>query len=147
MRKTQTSVATTSGTTIFVRPESKSTEAPVKEQPESSSNIQMVKSMGPVKKSVTLKRICNSCGHQGHIARYCYERMNNIKKAWKSGLIYPESKFYGYVWVPKSVLYARQMEDEYYDEFDVICRIAQIWSVKTDPHEEIAETCIDANFN
>ncbi|KAF3544242.1 hypothetical protein DY000_02006364 [Brassica cretica] len=63
MRKTQTSVATTSGTTIFVRAKSKSIEAPVKEQPESSSNIQMVKSMGPVKKSVTLKRICNSCGH------------------------------------------------------------------------------------
>ena len=113
----------------------------MKEQ--NSSNIQMVKSKSPVKKSVTLKRSCNSCGHQGHIARYCYERMNNIKKAWKSGLIYPESKFYGYVWVPKSVLYARQMEDEYDDEFDVICNIAQIGSVKTDPFEEIAETCID----
>ncbi|KAF3562433.1 hypothetical protein DY000_02017199 [Brassica cretica] len=137
-RKTQTLAATTSGTTIFVHLESKSTEVSMKEQLESSSNTQMVKRKVRVKNPLTFKRRCNSCGHQSHIARYCYERINNIKKAWKSGLIYPESKCYDNVWIPKSVLYARQMEDEYDDEFDVICNIAQIGGVEIDSHEEKA---------
>ena len=42
MRKTQTSAATASGTTIFVRPESNSTGNPVKEQQVSVSNTKHV---------------------------------------------------------------------------------------------------------
>ena len=35
------------------------------------------------------------------------------------------------------------MEDEFDDEFDVICNIAQMEGVEIDMHKEKAETCID----
>lgn len=39
-------------------------------------------------------------------------------------MVNPEPRSYGSVWISKSIMYARQMEDGFDDEFDVICNIA-----------------------
>lgn len=79
-----------------------------------------------INKRQTFKRGCNSCGQPGHIARFCYARIANIRRAWKIGQSFPEPRTYGCVWVPKSVLYARKSEDYSDDEFDVLCNITQV---------------------
>lgn len=109
-RKHQSSGTSASSSTIFVRPEPLKVNEPMKIQPAVHAVT--------IEKKV-LRRGCNSCGRQGHITRFCYERSNNIQRAWKIGSCFPEPRSFGRFWVPKSVLYYRKREDDPDDEFDV----------------------------
>ena len=49
---------------------------------------------------------CYSCEKLGHTHQFCYERINNIKKAWSENKCYVEPKSYCKVWIAKSHLYS-----------------------------------------
>ncbi|XP_056843312.1 uncharacterized protein LOC130495810 [Raphanus sativus] len=123
MRKIQSPATTSTNSTVFVRSQEITARIPAKEQ---STDIEKRTERSDLGNNRIFKRSCNSCGQQGHIAKFCYERYFNIRKAWKSGVSYPDPRRYGCVWVPKSVLYARKNEEDFDDEFDVICDITQV---------------------
>ncbi|KAF3543564.1 hypothetical protein DY000_02008247 [Brassica cretica] len=50
----------------------------------------------------SLNHGCYSCGRVGHTHRFCYEQINNIKKAGSENKCYVEPKSYCKVWIAKS---------------------------------------------
>ncbi|KAF8110262.1 hypothetical protein N665_0086s0097 [Sinapis alba] len=76
------------------------------------------------------KGCCYSCGKRGHIARYCYERINNIRRAWKQKNCFIEPKCYGKFWIAKYVLYSKNDKDNTEDDFEVICNSDQLKQVQ-----------------
>ncbi|KAL0696899.1 hypothetical protein Bca4012_064079 [Brassica carinata] len=63
---------------------------------------------------------CYSFGRLGHTHRSCYERINNIKKAWGENKCYVEPKSYGKVWIAKSDLYSKCKETVQ----ELVCNVA-----------------------
>lgn len=124
MRKTQVSSPATCSSITFVQPESMTASESMKAQPTTRFKEQTTKHDLTEKR--VFKRGCNSCGREGHVARFYYERFDNIQRTWKGGMCYPEPNTYGCVWVPKSVLYARKGVDDFDDEFNVIVDISQL---------------------
>ncbi|KAF2544889.1 hypothetical protein F2Q70_00021979 [Brassica cretica] len=124
MRKTQVSSPATCSSIIFVQPESMTASESMKAQPTTRFKEQTTKHDLTEKR--VFKRGWNSCGREGHVARFYYERFDNIQRTWKGGMCYPEPNTYGCVWVPKSVLYARKGVDDFDDEFNVIVDISQL---------------------
>ncbi|KAF8052613.1 hypothetical protein N665_1537s0006 [Sinapis alba] len=73
---------------------------------------------------------CYSCGKRGHIARYCYEHINNIRQAWKQKNCFIEPKCYGKFWIAKYVLYSKNDKDNSEDDFEIICNSYQLKQVQ-----------------
>ncbi|KAF8051960.1 hypothetical protein N665_1635s0009 [Sinapis alba] len=73
---------------------------------------------------------CYSCGRRGHIARYCYERINNIRQAWKQKNCFIEPKCYGKFWIAKSVMYSKNDKDNNEDDFEIIYNSDQLKQIQ-----------------
>ena len=65
---------------------------------------------------------CYSCEKLGHTHQFCYERINNIKKAWSENKCYVEPKSYCKVWIAKSDLYSKCKETRSVQE--LMCNVA-----------------------
>ncbi|KAF8107180.1 hypothetical protein N665_0125s0009 [Sinapis alba] len=81
---------------------------------------------------------CYSCGKRGHIARYCYERINNIRQAWKQKNCFIEPKCYKKFWIAKSVMYSKYDKDNNEDDFEIICNSDQLKQAQKSKKKVIA---------
>ncbi|KAJ4894590.1 Uncharacterized protein Rs2_21384 [Raphanus sativus] len=124
MRKTQMSASAASNSTTFVRAGTMTVSESVKAPSATTSKEQTTKHRIYWKRD--FQAMMEFIWVRRHIARFCYECFHNIQRAWRIGEYYPEPKTHGNVWVPKPVLYARKMDDESDDKFDVICNISQL---------------------